>query len=580
MSTTGNDVRLYRRLLQYVLPYWRTFLVAIVSMLVLAISDPAIPALIKPMLDGAFVEKDPATMKWVPILFVLLFAIRGVASYANGVALFWVSNKVVMDLRQEMFVRILSLPSSYYDEFSSGSLLSKFTFDVTQIKEAATNAITTLVRDSLAIIGLLGWMFYIDWKMTLVAMISAPFITLVVLIIRKRLRKMSRKVQDSMADINHVLGECINGHKLVKLYDGKKQEINRFQKVSNDNRRYSMKFAMAAVASSPMIQLVTAIVMAIIIYIAIQKAAANEIRVGEFTSFFAAMAMLLNPLKRLARVNEHLQKGLAACESVFALLDRPVEPDIGKQTLEKAKGEIEFCNVNFSYQGNDQKALNNISMHIKPGETIALVGASGSGKSTLANLVPMFYAGSEGRILLDRKEVQDLSLQSLRQNIALVSQEVVLFNDTVRNNIAYGSLHGSSEASIIAAARAAHALEFIEELEEGFDTVIGERGLKLSGGQRQRLAIARALLKDAPVLIMDEATSSLDTHSERQIQLALEEVKEGRTCLIIAHRLSTIENADRIIVIDNGAIVETGTHSELIKQNGAYARLHQLQFNI
>jgi subfamily B ATP-binding cassette protein MsbA len=526
------------------------------------------------------VDKDPATMKWVPILFVLLFAIRGLASYANGVALFWVSNKVVMDLRQEMFIRILSLPSSYYDEYSSGGLLSKFTFDVTQIKEAATNAITTLVRDSLAIIGLLGWMFYIDWKMTLVAMVSAPFITLVVLIIRKRLRNMSRKVQDSMADINHVLGECINGHKLVKLYDGKEQEINRFQKVSNNNRRYSMKFAMAAVASSPMIQLITAIVMATIIYIAIQKAAVSEIRVGEFTSFFAAMAMLLNPLKRLARVNEHLQKGLAACESVFALLDQPVEPDVGKHTLEKAKGEIEFCNVNFTYQGNNQKALNNISMHIKPGETVALVGASGSGKSTLANLVPMFYAGSEGRILLDGKEIQDLSLHSLRQNIALVSQEVVLFNDTVRNNIAYGSLHGSSEASIIAAARSAHALEFIEELEQGFDTIIGEKGLKLSGGQRQRLAIARALLKDAPVLIMDEATSSLDTHSERQIQLALEEVKEGRTCLIIAHRLSTIENADRIIVIDNGAIVETGTHSELIKENGAYARLHQLQFNI
>jgi subfamily B ATP-binding cassette protein MsbA len=540
MSTTGNDARIYKRLLQYVLPYWRTFLIAIISMLVLAISDP----------------------------------------YANGVALFWVSNKVVMDLRQEMFIKLLSLPSSYYDDYSSGSLLSKFTFDVTQIKEAATNAITTLIREPLAIIGLLGWMFYIDWKMTLVALVSGPFITIVFMIVRKRLRKMSRKVQDTMADINHVLGECINGHKLVKLYDGKEQEINRFQKVSNDNRRYSMKFAMAAVASSPMIQLITAIVMAIIIYIAIQKAAANEIKVGEFTSFFAAMAMLLNPLKRLARVNEHLQKGLAACESVFALLDQPVEPDIGKQTLERAKGEIEFCNVNFSYQGNAQKALNNISMHIKPGETIALVGASGSGKSTLANLVPMFYAGAEGRILLDGKEIQDLSLHSLRQNIALVSQEVVLFNDTVRNNIAYGSLHGSSEASIIAAARSAYALEFIEELEKGFDTIIGEKGLKLSGGQRQRLAIARALLKDAPVLIMDEATSSLDTHSERQIQLALEEVKEGRTCLIIAHRLSTIENADRIIVIDNGAIVETGTHSELIKDNGAYARLHQLQFNI
>ena len=580
MPMTGNDARLYKRLLRYVIPYWRTFMIAIVSMLILALSAPALPALMQPMLDGAFVEKDPVTMKWIPVLFVLLFTIRGLAAYASGVALAWVSSKVIMDLRQEMFIKILSLSSSYYDNQSSGSLLSKFTYDVTQIKEAATNAITTIVRDSLSIVGLLGWMFYIDWKLTLVAMVSAPFIAIVILIIRKRLRKMSRKVQGSMADINHVLVECINGHKLVKLYDGKEQEIRRFQEVTNANRRYSMKFAMAAVASSPMIQLITAIALAIIIYIAIQSASVDKIEVGEFTSFFAAMAMLLNPLKRLARVNEHLQKGLAACESVFALLDHLVEPDVGKQTLERVKGEIEFCNVNFSYDGNDQIALNNVSMHIKPGETIALVGASGSGKSTIANLVPSFYSVTEGKILLDGKDIKDISLQSLRQNIALVSQDIVLFNDTVRNNIAYGNMSGSSEESIIAAARAAHALEFIEDLHDGFDTIVGEKGLKLSGGQRQRLAIARALLKDAPVLIMDEATSSLDTHSERQIQMALDEVKEGRTCLIIAHRLSTIEKADRIIVIDNGIIVETGTHAELIKKDGAYARLHQLQFNI
>lgn len=580
MQTTARDIYLYKRLLLYVVPYWRIFLISIVSMLVLAISDPAIPALMQPMLDGAFVEKDPATMKWVPILFVALFAIRGFASYANGAALFWVSNKLVMDLRQEMFIRLLSLPSSYYDEYSSGSLLSKFTFDVVQIKEAATNAITTLVRDSLAIIGLLAWMFYIDWKLTLVAIVSVPFITIVFLVIRKRLRKMSKKVQDSMADINHVLGECINGHKLVKLYDGKAHEINRFREVTNANRKYSMKFAMAAVASSPMIQLITAIFLAIIIHISIQNAAVGRISVGEFTSFFTAMAMLLNPLKRLARVNEHLQKGLAACESVFDLLDRPIEPDAGERILEKASGEIEFRNVHFSYGESDQKALNNISMHIKPGETIALVGASGSGKSTIANLISLFYPTTEGKILLDGQDIQDILLQSLRQNIALISQDVILFNDTVRNNIAYGSLGSSNEALIIAAAKAAHALEFIEELQDGFDTIIGEKGLKLSGGQRQRLAIARALLKDAPILIMDEATSALDTHSERQIQLALEEVKEGRTCLIIAHRLSTIEKADRIIVIDNGVIVEIGTHAELIKKEGAYGKLHQLQFNV
>ena len=580
MPTVGNDVNLYKRLLSYVLPYWRIFLLSIAGMLVLAITDPMLPALLEPMLNGAFVEKDPATMTWVPILLVLLFAVKGVAAYIYGAALYWVSNRVVMDLRQQMFARMLSFPCKYYDEYSAGSLMSKFTYDVIQIKEASTNAVTSLVRDSLGVLGLLAWMFYIDWKMTLIVTLCAPFITAIMLVIRKRLRKMSRKSQESMADINHVLEESINGHKLVKLYAGQDQESARFAGVTNDNRRYSMKFAMASVASSPLIQFITAIAMAIIIMIAIEKSAMGSMNVGEFMSFFTAMAMLLTPLKRLARVNEHLQRGLAACESVFALLDHPVEPDAGKQILEKAKGEIEFCNVSFSYEGSDQKALENISIHIKPGETIALVGASGSGKSTLANLVPMFYTGSEGKILLDGIEVQDLSLQSLRQNIALVSQEVVLFNDTVRNNIAYGSLHESSEVAIIAAARAAHALDFIEDLDDGFDTLIGEKGLKLSGGQRQRLAIARALLKDAPVLIMDEATSSLDTHSERQIQLALEEVKEGRTCLIIAHRLSTIENADRIIVIDNGVIVESGTHSELIEQNGAYARLHQLQFNV
>ena len=579
MPQISNDVNLYKRLLLYVLPYWRTFLISIAGMLVLALTDPMLPALLKPLLNGAFVEKDPATMKWVPILLVLLFAVKGIAAYVYGAALYWVSNKVVMDLRQLMFARMLSFPSKYYDDYSAGSLMSKFTYDVIQIKEAATNAITTLIRDSLGVLGLLGWMLYIDWKMTLIALLCAPFITITMLVIRKRLRKMSRKSQESMADINHVLEESINGHKLVKLYAGQEQEIKRFAGVTNDNRRYSMKFAMASVATSPLIQFITAIALATIIYIAIEKSAMGIMDVGEFMSFFTAMAMLMTPLKRLTRVNEHLQRGLAACESVFQILDHPVEPDTGTQTLDRAQGEIEFRNVNFCYEGRDKNALNNISLTIKPGETVALIGTSGSGKSTMANLVPMFYPLTEGKILLDGKDIQDISLQSLRQNIALVSQDVVLFNDTVKNNIAYGALNNCSNESIMTAARAAHALEFIDEMQNGIDTAIGEKGFKLSGGQRQRLAIARALLKNAPVLIMDEATSSLDTHSERQIQLALEEVKTGRTCLIIAHRLSTIEKADRIIVIDDGAIVETGTHAELIKQSGVYARLHKLQFN-
>ncbi len=547
-------------------------------MIILAVTDPAIPALMQPLLNGAFIEKDPNTIAIMPFLFIGLFLVRGVASYIGNTSLNWVANKVIMDLRLAMFERFIDYPTSFFDINRSGSFMSRFTYDVTQIKEASANAITTLVRDSFSVMGLLAWMFYIDWVLALICMVGAPLIGIFISIIRKRLRKMSRKVQDTMGDIHHVLTECFDAQKIIKLYGGQEVEKQRFYNTVNAHRRFSMKFAMAATATSPIVQIVTAIILACIIYIAAQQATANTLLVGDFVSFFTAVAMLLGPLKRLAGVNEHIQKGLAACESVFSLLDTETEPQSGNKELNNIKGKIKFQNVSYRYAESEVDALKSITLSIEPGETIALVGESGSGKTTLANLLPRFYELSTGSIFYDDIDIRELSLMSLRKNIAYVSQDVVLFNDTVRNNIAYGDLKDISDETLWAAAEAACATEFINELPEKMLTIIGEDGTRLSGGQRQRLAIARALLKDARLLIFDEATSSLDTRSERHIQSAMENVKKGRTCLIIAHRLSTIENADRIIVLDKGRIVEQGKHGELLKLQNYYARLHQVQF--
>jgi len=577
-SSINTDIILYRRLLSHVVPYWRVFLLSIVSMIILAATDPAIPALMQPLLNGAFIDKDPDTIALMPFMFVGLFAIRGLAGYVSGVSLNWVANKVVMDLREAMFVRLIDYPTSFFDNNRSGSLMSRFTYDVTQIKEASANAISTLVRDTISVVGLLGWMFYIDWAMALICLLGAPLIGIIILIIKRRLRKMSRKVQDTMGDIHHVLNECFDAQKVIKLYGGQEVEKKRFFNTINSHRRFAMKFISASAATGPSIQMITAFLLAIIIYIATQQAATNSLLVGDFVSFFAAVAMILGPLKRLAGINEHIQKGLAACESVFNLLDTDVEPQSGNLNLTNVKGKIEFRNVSYRYPESETEALDSISFVIKPGETIALVGESGSGKTTLANLIPRFYELKSGAILYDDVDISELSLLSLRQNIAYVSQDVVLFNDTVRNNIAYGDLESASDEAVWAAAEAACATEFINELPEKMATMIGEDGTRLSGGQRQRLAIARALLKDARLLILDEATSSLDTRSERHIQSALENVKKGRTSLIIAHRLSTIENADHIIVLDKGRIVEQGKHSDLLKQKNHYARLHQVQF--
>ena len=574
-SNNGSDWQLYLRLLKYVTPYWHIFVFAILAMILQAVAEPAKAALLRPMLDRLFVEKDEGMVVIIPLLIIGVFAFSGIASVAAGISMNRISNNVVTDLRREMFMKLLGFPSRYYDSHSVGGLVSKFTFDVMQIREAASNAITVLVKDTLMTAGLLMWMFYMDWRLTCIALLSAPFIILIVSVIRSRLRRMSIKVQDTMADINHILGEVMNGHRIVKLFGGQDQERERFHNIISANLHFTMKFVYASVASGPAVQFIAAIALAIIVYIAASRALSEQLTVGEFGSFFAAMAMMMDPLKRLVRINEHLQKGLAASWSIFGLLDASSEMDSGSLRLPAVKGEIEIRNLDFRYETGEHTALENINLHIGQGETIALVGASGTGKTTLANLLPRFYQCGKGMIFIDGHDIHDVSLASLRANIALVSQDIILFDDTVRNNIAYGSQRDAGEEEVTAAASAAHALEFIRELPAGMDTQIGEKGSRLSGGQRQRIALARALLKDAPIIILDEATSALDAESERQIQAALEEIRRDRTCIIIAHRLSTIKAADRVYVLDRGSVVEMGTHAELLKKNGMYAKLYR-----
>lgn len=575
-TTTGTG--LYLRLLRYVAPYRGAFALGVAGMIVVAATEPVLPAIMKPLLDGIFVEKDEAIMRWMPAIIVALFIVRGLAEYTATFCINWVGNKVVMDLRSAMFARLLELPTPYYDDRASGNLISKLTYDVAQVTTAATSVLTVIFKDALAMVGLLGWMLWLNWKLTLLALLMAPIVVWVVRRIGLRLRASSRDVQRGMGEVTQVLQETIEGHKVVKLFGGQRYEASRFNEHANRVRRYMMKQVAAAAASVPIMQLIAAIALAVMIYIATVQSSAAEITVGGFGSFVAAMLMLNAPLKRITSVNEPLQRGLAAAESIFELLDQDAEADAGAVALGRARGEIRFENVSFRYGDSPILALDGINLAIAPGETLALVGASGSGKTTAVNLVPRFYRPTRGRILLDGHDLAEVSLASLRANIALVSQDVVLFNDSVAANIAYGAMNGASRKQIIAAAEAAHAMEFIAKMPDGLDTLVGENGVKLSGGQRQRLAIARALLKNAPVLILDEATSALDSESERQVQAALEALMLGRTTIVVAHRLSTVERADRIVVLDHGRIVETGPHRALLERDGVYAKLYRIQF--
>jgi subfamily B ATP-binding cassette protein MsbA len=575
-----TSVELYLRLLRQIAPYKHIFALSLLGMLVVALTEVALPALLKPLLDGTFVQKDETLMRWMPLVVLGVTLVRGIAEYTASYSINWVGNKLVTDLRVAMFSRLLNLPTPYYDDHASGNLLSKLTFDVTQVTAAATSVLTAIFKDSVTLIGLLAYMLWLNWKLTLLALVMTPLIVGVVRLISIRLRNSSRAVQQGMGDVTQVLQESIEGHKVVKLFGGQQYEAARFSDQVNRVRQAMMKQVTAASASVPVVQLLAGVALAAIIYLATKQSSAHEITVGEFVSFITAMLMLTAPLKRVTGVNEPLQRGLAAAESVFELIDRQGESDPGTLAIPRARGEIRFEDVGFSYSPASPPALESITLAVNPGETVALVGSSGSGKSTLANLVPRFYRPSSGRITLDGHDLEKLTLASLRSNIALVSQDVVLFNDTVTANIAYGAMRETSEADVIAAAEAAHAMEFIRAMPQGLQTMVGEKGVKMSGGQRQRLAIARALLKNAPVLILDEATSALDSESERHVQAALDALMEGRTTIVIAHRLSTIEKAGRIVVLDRGRIAEIGNHRELLGRNGIYAKLYNIQFKL
>ena len=573
-----TGVQLYLRLLGCVKPYWRMFALSILGMVIYAATEVALPAAAKPFLDGTFVDRDPTLMRWVPFVIVVVFVARGLGSFLGSYASAWVGQRVVMDLRSRMFGRLLQLPQRYYGDHLSGNLISKFTFDVTQVAVAVTQVVTTLVRDSIAVTGLLGYLLWLDWKLTLITFATIPPIALTVRAFNRRLRILTRRTQRSIGEITQVLQESIEGQKVVKIFGGQAYEKGRFAEAVNRVRQLLMKEQAASALNMPITQLFAAIAVGVVIYQVTLDVQADRTTVGGFVSFIAAMLLILGPLKRLTGVTEHIQRGLSAAESVFGLIDETPEDDRGTVELGRARGELRFDAVTFRYPETERPALSNISLHIQPGETVALVGQSGSGKTTFANLIPRFYHPTAGRLLVDGRDIETITLASLRLNVGMVSQDVTLFNDSVAANIAYGGKTGASDAEILAAAKAAHAWEFIQTLPDGMDTLVGEHGVKLSGGQRQRVAIARTLLKNAPILILDEATSALDSESERHVQAGLDALMQGRTTIVIAHRLSTIERADRIAVLERGRVAELGTHAELLARGGIYMRLYRLQF--
>jgi subfamily B ATP-binding cassette protein MsbA len=580
MTSPTSSRALYFRLLRYVRPYWKAIALSLFATAVLAATEPLFPALLKPLLDKGFTPgggfEQPLL---IPLGIVGVFVVRGVFNYFSSYGFSWVANRVVTDIREEMYARLVRLPSAYFQKHASSVPLTKIAYDVNGVASAATSVVVTVLKDGLAVLGLLVWLLWLNWQLTLICFALIPAIAWVMRTFSGRLRRASRGAQISTANMVEVLQETAHCARVIKVFGGEAQEAARFARTNNDVRGQNMRQAVAAAATSPIVHVFASVAVAVVVYVALVQSASGQTTVGSFVSFITALLMLLSPLRHLADVNAPLQRGLAAAESVFQLLDEAPETDPGTLDIGRAQGRIEFRDVGFRYPGAERDALSGIDLDIAPGQTVALVGQSGGGKSTLAALLPRFHTIGTGSLRLDGHELQALTLRSLRRNIAYVSQDVLLFNDTVAANIAYGDMAGAPRADIEAAAAAANALEFIRALPDGFDTVIGENGSRLSGGQRQRLAIARAILKDAPILILDEATSALDNESERLVQDALENLMHHRTTLVIAHRLSTIENADRIVVLAHGRVVESGDHATLMAHNGTYAQLYRLQFS-
>jgi subfamily B ATP-binding cassette protein MsbA len=577
-SSSSKASQVYFRLWSYTRRYGWMFLLGIVGVSMDAAMQAAFVKFMEPLIDRVFVAKDSEFGLWLAGIIVLISLGRIIGNFAGVYGMEWVGRKVVADLRQELFSRYVTLPASFFDRFTAGSLISKLAYNSEQVAYAATKSLISAFRDVMLVIFLIGVMVTSNLKLTLVMLLLVPMIGLLVTVISRRFRKISHRIQDSMADVSHVTEEVVSGHRVVKVFQGQKAEISRFGQVNNKTRRLHMRMEVTHLLGSSMVQVAAATAIVLLMVIATRPSMLNSISAGTFTTLFWAMVGTIPPLKRLTTVQSQMQKGIAAADSIFKVLDTPGEHDTGTVSVARVKGEIEFRNVNFSYPGDDRPVLQDISFKVPAGSVTALVGHSGSGKTTLAGLLPRFYPYSEGHILLDGVELKDYTLDSLRAQIALVSQDVVLFNDSVAGNIAYGALSGADAADIEKAAKAAHAMEFIDRLPQRLATQVGENGTLLSGGQRQRLAIARALLKDAPLLILDEATSALDNESERAIQEALAEVMKHRTTLVIAHRLSTIENADQVVVLDQGRVVESGTHQELLAHGKVYAGLYNTQF--
>lgn len=567
----------FTRLMTYAKVYKTAGIFAVICMLGYAAIDVYFLSKLPALIDEGLSGKNPEFMAWAPLFVIVCFIIRGLFHFLSNYCLAWVGNNVVTDLRQRIFEHVMSMPVSYHDKVSTGTLISKLTFDTEQVLQATSKSLLTLVQQGAFVVGLLIMMFWNSWQLSSIFLVITPIIAVIVTVVSRRFRKVSKNIQNAMGEVTKAAEQTFNGHKVVLTFDGQKRENERFYEINKQNRQQRMKMVATKSASVPIIQIIASFALAFVLYMANIDGFIENLTAGVFMGVVTYMTMLLRPLKLLTNVNSEFQKGMAASISIFELLDEDTEKDTGETQLVKANGQLQFKNVSFRYPGEEKQTLTNINLDAKSGETIALVGRSGSGKSTASSLLLRFYDATSGEILIDDVNITSYRLKDLRKQFSYVSQQVVLFNDTLANNISYG-LPNASRASIEEAAKKAHVLEFAENFPEGLDTNIGDNGALLSGGQRQRVAIARALLCDAPFLILDEATSALDTESERHIQDALKELQKNRTCIVIAHRLSTIENADNIIVMEQGEIIEQGTHKTLLEANGAYAQLHRFQF--